>query len=534
MPELETIRGVPIARVGTWDTSTGRWVCTPEQLADAVRASRDPSFRKGVLKIGHTDPRFDGTPAVGRLDNLRVDASGEVLLADLTGVPKWLAEVMNSAYPSRSVEASLGVVTTDGNAYAMVVTGLALLGETAPAIESLGDIAALYDQPTDPSTSPDSWVAAARVAASISKDGAVMPTPPTPPLAAAAPRFVAASMPMDDLVEAATRYAVQNGITGPWVREIWTDKVIVMGGDADDQPGYGDDLFEIDWTEADGVFTFTGPWEVRVQYQRINDQDGDPWDKPGPGVVTVPPDDDNAVTASAGRPGGESGVRLAVRPVRDAALKSIVPLRYGRGRGDVSASNPEEQSPVSDLAALVRERLGLDPSADDDAVTAALDALRAGTGQAGTDAPTPTTTAPTGTQAEPVAASLPADRIEQLVAERVAAAVRPFQDELSRASSELAARKEAERVRARDTLLASAVSAGKITPADRPKWQDMYDKSPDSAAAVEQVFASLAKGTAVPVAATSGAHTGGTEPAGDGFTEDEYRRLFPSDERAGV
>jgi hypothetical protein len=179
MPALETIRGVPIARVGTWSTSTGRWVCTREQLDDAVRASKDPSFRRGVLKLGHTDPRFngpdvDGNPALGRLENYRVDASGEVLLADLVGVPGWLAKVLNSAYPSRSVEASLGVVTADGNAYAMVVTGLALLGETAPAIESLGDIAALYEQPTD----VDSWVAAARVAASITKDGTVMSTTP--------------------------------------------------------------------------------------------------------------------------------------------------------------------------------------------------------------------------------------------------------------------------------------------------------------------------------------------------------------------
>jgi hypothetical protein len=88
---LTTIKGVAIARVGEWDTSTGHWVCTPEQLADAVRASRDPAFRTPVIKLGHTDPRFDGQPAVGRLENLRVDASGDVLLADLVGVPApWL------------------------------------------------------------------------------------------------------------------------------------------------------------------------------------------------------------------------------------------------------------------------------------------------------------------------------------------------------------------------------------------------------------------------------------------------------------
>lgn len=535
MPVLETIRGVPIARVGTWDTSTGRWVCTREQLDDAVRASQDPAFRKGIIKIGHTDPRFnspdmDGSPALGRLENYRLDASGEVLLADLVGVPSPLARVLNSAYPSRSVEASLGVVTAEGRTYAMVVTGLALLGETPPAIESLGDIAALYEQPTD----VDSWVAAARVAASITKDGTVMPASdatlpglfgPNPDGSYPPPAGrVLASAQIDELTEQATKYARANGIQDPWVRDVWTDKVIVMGGDADDAAGYGDDLFEIQWREDGGVFTFTGPWEVVVTYTRVDDHDGSPGDTPA---------------GSSSNTGNATAAR--------APGTSTVPVRYVRGRGDVTASTPEEQSPVSDLAAQVRERLGLEPNATDEQVTAALDALQGqvapqgteqqqppGAGQAAGPTTVPATT-DSGTQAgQPAEQGAPAaqvsasrrDELEQLVAQRVEAAVAPFRSQLAETSRELAERKERERAVAREQLLASAVASGRITPADKAKWAALYDKSPDSAAAVEQVFASLAAGTAVPTAPTAGTHTGGAEPTGDGFTEAEYRDLF--------
>lgn len=523
--QLETIPGVPIARVGEWKTSTGRWVCTPEQLNDAVRAATDPAFRRPVIKIGHTDKRFnasagDGTPALGGLKNLRVDDSGEVLLADLVGVPARLARVLDSAYPSRSVEANLGVVTQDGNAYSMVVTGLALLGETPPAIESLGDVLNLFDPPTPDAQDADTWVAAASVAASITKDGTVLA--PVPAVGERGPEpftfrpgdRVAASVPIDDLQEQAVRYARANGIQNPWVREVWTDKVIVVGGDLDDPPDtYGDDLFEIDWTESAGVFTFTGPWEVRVQYQRINDQDGDPWDKPGPGVVTVPPEDE-----------------LSASGERAAPAQPISPLRYVRGRGDVSTSIPEEPRHVSDIAAQVRERLGLPPDADDAAVTAALDQRLA----AGQPAPTPPETPTPAPAPEPVTASGQRADLERLVAERVAAAVAPFRERLEVTSQELANRKEAERIQNRDTLLASAVAAGKIPPAERQKWLDLYDKGPESAAAVEQVFASLAKGTAVPVTVTAGAHTGGEEPSGTNFTDTEYERLFPDEAKAGA
>jgi hypothetical protein len=50
---------------------------------------------------------------------------------------------------------------------------------------------------------------------------------------------VLASAQIDELIEQATKYAANNGVTYPWVRDVFTDKVIVMGGDADDAPATG-------------------------------------------------------------------------------------------------------------------------------------------------------------------------------------------------------------------------------------------------------------------------------------------------------
>ena len=140
-----TIEGVELASVGVHDCQTGTWNCTREDIAAAVAADGDPAFRKPVVKLGHTDPRFDGEPAVGVIQNLRASPDGMTLLGDLVGVPTWLAKAMPSAYPSRSVEGIRGDVSAaGGKPYPFRLTALALLGVSPPAIESLADVRQLY------------------------------------------------------------------------------------------------------------------------------------------------------------------------------------------------------------------------------------------------------------------------------------------------------------------------------------------------------------------------------------------------------
>lgn len=164
------IRGVELVAAGTWDASTGRTRITAADLQAMVDAAGDPEADAAPVKIGHDDDRFqdadgnppstrDGEPAYGWVANLRVNdqpitrkgpdgktetvPAGNVLLGDLVGVPRKLADIMHTALRRRSVE----LVRHDrvgGRVYKAVLTGLALLGVQAPAVKGLADLRALF------------------------------------------------------------------------------------------------------------------------------------------------------------------------------------------------------------------------------------------------------------------------------------------------------------------------------------------------------------------------------------------------------
>lgn len=349
-----TIRqGVELAKAGTWNTSTGKWTCTRAQIADAVRAGH--RFRPPIVKPGHVDSRFDGEPALGRVLNLRASDDGDTLLGDLE-IPDWLDEQLHVAYPHRSVEADLGVETADGERYAAVVTGLALLGVTPPAISSLAELQARM---AGPGQEPG-YVAASAVAASFDPESPAAPE-----------------------------------VTAP----------------------------------TDGV-----------------SPDGD-------------------TTNAIGQ----------------------VPLAAGLGSNAPSASRIGAHR--VDVTPKMRGFLGLDESADEQAVEAALEALKTKAEQ-----PTPTLEAPvveTGTAPAAEQAAVDA-AVEQRIAasearlaskfeQRIAASEAAntlLREELGKATTELANRNQREAEEVRDRILASAVNDGKITPADKGKYEALYAKAP--------------------------------------------------------
>jgi hypothetical protein len=128
-----TIPNIEIARVGTYKLSTGVHHFTRGQLAAAVEHASQPGATAPRLGIGHIDRRFDGEPAIGRVRNLRLAEDGDVLLGDYTDVPEWLAKSLATAYPGRSLEASVA-----GDA--LKITAVKLLGLTLPGISSLKDL----------------------------------------------------------------------------------------------------------------------------------------------------------------------------------------------------------------------------------------------------------------------------------------------------------------------------------------------------------------------------------------------------------
>lgn len=146
-PALSRVDRVELIHAGSWDISTGPWTVDADDLAAAVGALDCPAVRRPVLKLGHTDPRFDGEPAVGWIDNLATLNDGQTLVGDYVGMPGWLGGVIASAFPDRSIEGLCGFQCQIGHTHPFVLTAVALLGVTPPGVGTLGslqDIAALY------------------------------------------------------------------------------------------------------------------------------------------------------------------------------------------------------------------------------------------------------------------------------------------------------------------------------------------------------------------------------------------------------
>lgn len=114
------------------------------------------------VKLGHNDEQAatreeygdlllsDGAPALGWLDNIRVEGIG--LYADLRKVPKTVAALVRAgAYRARSIEFWRGYRDRAGKRHPMVITGLALLGARLPAVRGLEEmVQALYADAPSP------------------------------------------------------------------------------------------------------------------------------------------------------------------------------------------------------------------------------------------------------------------------------------------------------------------------------------------------------------------------------------------------
>lgn len=138
-----SFKNVPLAKTGTWQASTGEATLTRADFTSAVAAA--PHLPEPVLKLGHVDPRFDGSPAVGVVRNLRTTDGGSTLVGDLEDIPAWLAADLADTYPQRSIEATLNF-ESDGQQFRFVLTGLALLGGSWPAVTSLESLKQLLEK----------------------------------------------------------------------------------------------------------------------------------------------------------------------------------------------------------------------------------------------------------------------------------------------------------------------------------------------------------------------------------------------------
>lgn len=116
-------------------------------LRAIAAANRDLAGElKPPAKIGHAGD----APAVGWLENIRVNETGDKLLADVRRMPKGVASLIDvGAYRTRSVELSKVTSQVSGRTYELAVTGLAWLGGKMPAVRTLDDVVKLYETDSD-------------------------------------------------------------------------------------------------------------------------------------------------------------------------------------------------------------------------------------------------------------------------------------------------------------------------------------------------------------------------------------------------
>lgn len=409
---------VELMRTGQYPISTGTFDFTPKDLRAAVDALDCPAVRRPVLKLGHTDPRFDGEPAVGYVDNMRVENDGVSLYGDFTGMPSWLGNgVLASAYPDRSIEGQYDFTCQKGHVHDFVLTAVALLGVTAPGIgtlQSLQDVQALY----------------AGVAASAPEFGNGVPV------------TLGSSRPGEGVVHVdAAKVSVAAAVSAEDVRRAYYAKLDAAG----DWDHYLEELqldppqlivvSDRDNTRARIPLTIDGdnvefgdPVPVRIQYEDVTVAASNRLSR-----VPFTREDRPKRAAATGDP--------AYVPPADSLTTDT-----GHESGEPTL---EDDAMADSLRDALVTMLGLPADVSDEALNEAVEARL-----------TVPAALPEGT--------VPVDqaRLDQLVS--AAAAVEEFREE--------------RRAEKRDRLVAAAIEDGKITPDRRDHYAAAYDRDPEGVA----------------------------------------------------
>jgi hypothetical protein len=439
---LSHIRNVELMHAGTWSASTGIHTFTSDDFAYAVAAIECPAVRRPVLKLGHTDPRFDGQPAVGYIDNLVTINDGHGLGGDYVGMPGWMtAEVLASAYPDRSVEGQWDYKCALGHVHPFVLTGVALLGTTEPAIgtlTSLQDVAALYGVAAS--------APAGGTPVSVHLKGKNMPNP--------RPTTVAAGVTTEDV----RRAYYDDAPWSVWIEEMHLDplQLIIL----DDATGERSRVpIVVSGTDGTEAVTFGDAVPVVIRYE----------DAASAAEPVADQTADTAVAASILRYANRSESRpgAAPRASKAQSVKSAAGS-HPKGGSTVALTLTDEQE------SALREALGLDEAADGDALVAAAEEL----------ATTPEAEASTGgEQAAASAARLP-DGVVAI--ERDVLASLQSDAAQGRAAAERQEREDRER------LVDAALRRGAITQARREHWLTSLRADPAMAATLQSLPDELA------------------------------------------
>ena len=451
-----TIKGVELLRAGTWQASTGEVSITGDDLNDMLEAWRSLRLPLAVIKIGHTDPRmenpdWDGEPAYGQVDNLSVsdDDGTPVLSGDFINVPDELAEKLPSAYPQRSVEIDWSVELRDEDGevvetYRAVLTAVALLGATPPAVKGLADVHAKFKQR----------------ASSLSVHHAGVKT-------ALSVRMAFPGGHTDESLRQALSDALRDSAPeGAFVFvEDFDDTTVWFSAEQlDEAGGLGMQTYQQDYTTSEeGVVSLTGE-PIRVQVRRT--------------YQPIPQNDSGA---------DDDDVELSSVPHGSAVPGNAKSVDARRQKTEASSDNDEGEPMefTEQQLQVLREKFGLPEDATNDDV---LEAINAAHDDADSDADS-TDESQSAEGADDADSDAEGADDAQQVREPVAAGESPatvtlshtqfsqMQDTLRKqgaALAEITAERDKER---RDKAVQTALASGRIHPTDVEHWRSELDKN---------------------------------------------------------
>jgi hypothetical protein len=447
--QLTVVRGVEIAKTGIeYDLSSGPATFTVEDLADAIASQDDPAIVSPRIAPGHTDPRFDGEPSLGKVINLRTEDEGHTLIGDYVGVPKWFAGIMASAYPSRSIEGNRNVETHTGHRWRLVITAVKLLGVCWPGISTIDDLPIVFSD-----EGPEG----------VTVNGEPMEVV----MARANPnnaQEVTASVNAEDV-----RRQYYDSLSGEelwwWIRAMYLDPNELI---VDDDEGQ---LYRVPFTVSGDSATFGDPVPVKIVYEDV------------PQKVAARLYTEGVTSARGDRVAASFNSREESRPSVSATREGVkMDPDVLKALGLADDATPEQvQTALRDKGISVTAETppAPDPNPEDDD-TGDGDGNDQQTG----DGDQPAEGEPSTAQVLELAAKHGMALVDKSTLEELKAGAKTAQT--------IAASQQRDR---KENILASAVKDGKIPPSRKDHYAKMYDADPEG---TEQLLNQLAAG-AVPV-----------------------------------
>jgi hypothetical protein len=168
LAEFVTVHDIPVLETGIeYPASTGPFTVTSEMIAEVVEQQDDPHIDSPKIKISHGENPINddlqtlwetmkegeeaageqfALPNFGTWQNLRASEDGGTLIGDAVGLPAWLAAILETAYPARSIEGGPWTNPANNKQYNFMIDAVALLGVIGPGCTSLADLQDLFSE----------------------------------------------------------------------------------------------------------------------------------------------------------------------------------------------------------------------------------------------------------------------------------------------------------------------------------------------------------------------------------------------------